>query len=163
MRSTWVLLLVVLTGGVGACSRTHEPSHDRPVPVVASPSAGNLPTLNVPELLDLSIDEMSRRLGQRLSLPVGFVDPVQIPQRQRGDYLDSMALFRHRGLALVVAYNDRTRRVSDLLLLGSDEELLMSRARLRLGAGGYLVLPVFQERHPTRLLGLRVVAVALPK
>ena len=161
MRSTWVLLLVALTGGLGACSRTNEPSHDRPGPVVVTPPGGNLPTLNVPELLDLSIDEMSRRVGPRLSLPVGFVDPVQAPQR--GDLLDSMVLFRHRGLAFVVAYNERTRRVSDLLLLGSDEELLMSRARLRLGAGGYLVLPVFQERHPTRLLGLRVVAVALPK
>lgn len=161
MWSTWVLLLVGLTAGLGACSGTHEPSHDRPGPVAVVRPGGNLPALNVPALLNLSIDEMSRRVGPRLSLPVGFVDPVQAPQR--GDLLDSMVLFRHRGLALVVAYNDRTRRVSDLLLLGSDEETLMSSARLRLGAEGYLVLPVFQERYPTRLLGLRVVAVALPK
>ena len=163
MQSTWVLVLVALMGGLGACSRMHEPSREQPGPVAAAPPGGNLPTLDVPALLNLSIDEMSRRMGPRLPMPVGFVDPVQIPQRQRGDYLDSMVLFRHRGLALVVAYNDRTRCVSDLLLLGSDEELLMSRARLRLGAGGYLVLPVFQERHPTQMLGLRVVAVASSK
>ena len=147
--------------GVGACSGTHEPHHDPAVN--PRPPAPGLQTaaLNVPALLNLSIDELSRRLGPRQALPPGFVDPTQVLLAQRPEAQDSFALFRCRGLALVVSYNQRSRRVSDLLLLGTNEEELMSRARLELGVDRYLVLPVFQERHPTQLLGLRVLAIGL--
>ena len=157
MRPTLLLLLGGMLG-LGACSGAHEPHHDPVVnsrPPTPSPQP---PALNVPALLNLSIDELSGRLGPRLALPPGFVDPTQMLLARRPAQ-DSAALFRSRGLALVASYNQRSRRVSDLLLLGTNEEELMSRARLELGADGYLVLPVFQERHPTRLLGLRVLAI----
>ena len=44
---------------------------------------------------------------------------------------------------MVAAYDDRTWRVSELLLLGTDENDLMHRGWLALGADRYLVLPVF--------------------
>lgn len=147
--------------GLAACSGAHEPSRDltvRPArPLLGPETAG----VSVPALLNLSIDEMSQRLGPRLPLPAGFADPTLVLLAQRHESMDSAALFRCRGLALVASYDHRSRQVSDLLLLGSDEEALMSRARLELGAERYLVLPVFQERHPTRLLGLRVLAIGL--
>ena len=62
---------------------------------------------------------------------------------------------------MVAAYDDRTWRVSELLLLGTDESDLMHQGWLALGADRYLVLPVFQFRHPTKLMGLRVLATTL--
>ncbi|WP_310392092.1 hypothetical protein [Hymenobacter sp.] len=160
MRPMLAVLFVVGGGLVGACSGTHEPLQDRAAPVVAVPLRSGA-KVDVPGLLGLSIDEVSQRLGPRLPVPAGFVDPVVAPLVQRNAPLDSMVLFRHQGLALVASYDHRTRRVSDLLLLGSNESELMSRGQLQIGAAKYLVLPVFQERHPTRLLGLRVVGTAL--
>ena len=161
MRPILVLLCVVAVVAVGSsCSGTHDSHHDRATPAAAAP-VRNVPQVDVPSLLHLSIDEISQRLGPRLPVPVGFVDPVVAPLVQRNEPLDSAALFRSKGLALVAAYNNRTRRVTDLLLLGTDEMELMHRAQLQLSAANYLVLPVFQERHPTQLLGLRVLATTL--
>ncbi|MBF9220996.1 hypothetical protein [Hymenobacter ruricola] len=150
--------LLAAAMGAGACSGTHEPRRDYvPRAPAAHPQAG----VDVPALLNLSIDEMNARLGPPLPMPPGFADPTLASEPQHGDKADSLALFRSRGLALVVAYDNRTRQVNDLLLLGSNEDELMSRARLQLGADKYLVLPVFQTQHPTRLFGLRVLPIAL--
>lgn len=73
----------------------------------------------------------------------------------------SVALLRGKGLALLATYDYHTRQLSDLLLLGTNETELMDRARLRLDAANYLMLIVFQARHPTWLLGLRVLATTL--
>jgi hypothetical protein len=116
---------------------------------------------DVPSLLKLSIDDLSQQLGPRLPVPAGFADPLLAPSARRNEELDSTALFQRPGLALVASYDYRSRQVSNLLLLGSNETELMRRARLNLGATHYLVLPVFQERQPTQLLGLRVLAMAL--
>ena len=62
---------------------------------------------------------------------------------------------------MVAAYDDRTWRVSELLLLGTDESDLMHQGQLVLGADRYLVLLVFQFRHPTKLMSLRVLAITL--
>lgn len=144
---------------LGACTGTHEPLQDRPAPPAAA-APQDVARVNVPGLLNLSIDEISQRLGPRLPVPADFADPEAAPLLQRQEVLDSSVLFRHRGVALVASYDHRSRRVSGLLLLGSNEIDLMRRAQLQLGAEGYLVLPVFQERHPTQLLGLRVLATA---
>ena len=159
MRPVLFVCCVVLGAFVNACSGTHESPQDHAVPAPAAP-VRNVPQLDVPGLLHLSIDEMSHRLGPRLPLPVGFVDPAQASPEQLSIPFDSATLFRSKGLALVAAYNNRSRRVSDLLLLGTNELALMQRGRLQLGAANYLVLPVFQARHPTQLLGLRVLATA---
>ncbi|MBD2720616.1 hypothetical protein IC234_00635 [Hymenobacter sp. BT189] len=151
--------LLATVMGMGACSGSHEPQR-----VVASRAPAGGPTqpgVDVPALLNLSIDEMNARVGPALPLPTDFVDPTVTAQSQRSGALDSMALFRSRGLAMIVAYDHRSREVNDLLLLGSNESDLMNRARLQLGADRYLVLPVFQVRRPTQLLGLRVLPVAL--
>lgn len=138
-----------------ACSGVQDPHHKRLTPVAAVPAAPTA-VVDIPGLLNLSIDELSRPLGPPRPIPAGFVDPTLSVRSQT---LDSTTLFQHHGLSIIASYDYRTRRVSDLLLLGSDENRLMSAAQLQLGADRYLVLPVFEARRPTQLLGLRVLAV----
>ncbi|WP_201978223.1 hypothetical protein [Hymenobacter rubidus] len=156
MRPVFAGLFIVGLG-LGACSGSHEPVHER-AHQAAPPQAAEL---DVPNLLPLSIDELSQRVGPLLPVPANFQDPTLTPLQQRQETPDSMCLFRYRGLAMVVAYSYSTRRVNNLLLLGSNEDALMSRAKLKLGATEYLVLPVFEARRSTKLLGLRVLSTHL--
>ena len=155
-----VLFLVGGMGLLGACSGTHE-SHVDPAGPAATAPVRTAPQLNIPGLLTLSIDEMSQRVGPRLPIPAAFIDPLLLSLAQRGVPIDSTTFFRSRGLSMVAAYDEHTRRVSELLLLGTDESDLMYRGKLALGAAKYLVLPVFQRQHPTKLMGLRVLAITL--
>jgi len=138
-----------------ACSGVQDLHYKQLTPVAAVPSP-SATVIDIPGLLNLSIDELSRPLGPRRPVPAGFVDPTLSVRSQT---VDSITLFQRHGLSIIASYDFRTRRVSDLLLLGSDENRLMSAAQLQLGADRYLVLPVFQARRPTQLLGLRVLAV----
>ena len=149
------LVLVGTVAGLTACSGTHERGREQVAAVSGPPHA--VAVLNVPALLGLSIDALDRQLGARQALPAGFIDPMMQPLLSRGEPLDSTALFRHRGLALLATYDHRNRRVRDLLLLGSDEDALMQRARLNATSGRYLLMPVFKLQRPTELMGLRVV------
>lgn len=145
---------------VGACSGAHEPSHDRAAPATAT-AALKLPRLNVSALLPLTIDEISRQLGPRLPVPDTFADPTRVPSIHTTEQPDSTALFQSRGLTVVVAYDARTRRVNELLLMGTNEDELMTRSGLQLNSPEYLVLPFFQRRRPLQLMGLRVLALGL--
>ena len=149
-------VVVAVAALVAGCSGTHETLHDRPAATATVVPA--VPVLNVPSLLSLTIDEMSRRVGPRLPVPGSFIDPTLVPLMQRNEPMDSTSLFRYRGLSLVAAYDHQSRRINDLLLLGGNESELMRRAQLELGAAHYLVLPVFQTRPATQLLGLRVLS-----
>lgn len=157
MRPILAGVLAAGLGLVGACSGAHESRRDNAnrVQVPRRPAPG----VDVPALLNLSIDEVSQRVGPIEALPPGFADPTMNPLAGQKEPRDSMVMFRQGGLALVAAYDYRTRRVNDLLLLGSSENELMARARLQLDAEHYLVLPVFQTKHPTQLMGLRVLAL----
>ena len=152
----------MLAGGVlGACTRTHETLTDPLVPTVSKVAARKaVPSTDVPNLLGLTIDEVSQRVGPRLPVPPDFTDPVILPQARRLGMLDSTALFRTPGVSMVASYDHQSREVHDLLLLGDNENELMKRAQLRLGAEAYLVLPVFEARQPNQLMGLRVLATA---
>ncbi|MFD2718472.1 hypothetical protein ACFST9_07080 [Hymenobacter monticola] len=153
------VVLAATALSVGACSGGREQVREHTARPAAPDRAA--PSLDVPALLALSFDELNQRVGPWQPVPPGFVDPTLDPLSQRRGPIDSMAMFRRGGLALVVAYDYRTRRVNDLLLLGSNEEELMRRAHLQLGADHYLVLPVFQASQPSQLMGLRVLALAL--
>ena len=164
MRPPLVLLFVAAAAClVGSCSRSRKPAHDQPPgPPTAATLVGAATVLDVPSIVNLSIDQLSGRLGPGQPLPAGFTDPAQAQSSLHEEMVDSVGFFRYRGLGLVATYNERTRRVTDLLLLGTNEPGLMRRANLELGAAGYLVLPVFEARRPTQLMGLRVVATAPP-
>ena len=139
-----------------SCSGAHEPTQQ----TTAAPRAAIIPTANVPALLSASIDSLRHQLGTAQPLPAGFADPLNVAvAANSAARADSQAAFRTGGLTLVASYNARTRQVNDILLLGQQEDSLMGRASLRTNSRSYLVLPVFRQDSPTRLLGLRIVKV----
>ena len=160
MQWSQIIIVGTVIVGVGACSGAHEPNHDRAAPAVAT-AALKLPQLNVSALLPLSIDEISQQLGPRLPVPDAFLDPTRVPSIHTDERPDSTVLFQRRGLNIVVAFDGRTRRVNELLLIGTNENELMARSGLQLNSPEYLVLPFFQRQQPTQLMGLRVLALAL--
>ena len=143
----------VVLGLAGGCSGAHEARHDS-ISTVAMP-LDDPPRLDVPGLLALSIEEVGHRLGPPRPVPPALRDPTLLPQQR--ETLDSTALFQYRGLNVVVSYDYPTRRVTDLMLMGDNEDELMSQGHLQLGSANYLVLPIFQQRRPTELMGLRVL------
>jgi hypothetical protein len=116
------------------------------------------PRLDVAGLLKLSIDEVGQRVGPPRPVPPVFRDFTLISQPQPGAPVDSVALFQHKGLNLVVTYDYGTRQVKDLMMLGNNEDELMNLGQLESGSSQYLVLPVFQRFRSTELMGLRVLA-----
>ncbi len=155
-----LLLVLALGGAMGACSGAHEPAYTQSVST-APESAAQKPVLDVPGLLNLSIKELNHRLGPQMPVPNGFTDPVVLPSARTPERMDSAALFRYQGLSLVVSYDYKTGQVNNLLLLGADEQQLMSSANLQLSGEQYLVMPVFEQRAPTRIMGIRVVVTSL--
>ncbi|MGY3087745.1 hypothetical protein ACVWYF_000771 [Hymenobacter sp. UYAg731] len=153
-------MIGVLMVGVGACSGAHEPTRDRAAPAVAT-AALKLPRLNVSGLLPLTIDEIGQILGPRLPVPDALLDPTRVPSIHTDEQPDSTVLFQSRGLNIVVAFDAHTRRVNELLLMGTNENELMVRSGLQLNSSEYLVLPFFQRQRPMQLMGLRVLALAL--
>lgn len=148
---------MIVSGLVGACSGAHESRHENAT-IVAVPLT-DAPRLNVPGLLKLTIDEMGQRVGPPRPVPPAFVDPTLLPLMQKGEPLDSTAWFRYEGLNVVATYDFHTRQIKDFLLVGDNEEELMRRYQLTLGTAEYMVLPIFQQRRPTELMGLRVLAL----
>ena len=146
--------LVVL---VAACSHLGEPVLEPGHRTMARPpvSMPKRAEVAVPALLGLSVDDLSRHLGppQPLTASVqALLSQMPVPEQA-----DSLLFFRRRTLEVLVSYDAKSRRFNDLLLLGSNEDRLMQRAGLAAETVTYLVLPVFHARHPTQLLGLRVV------
>ncbi|GAB3635835.1 hypothetical protein GCM10027422_14250 [Hymenobacter arcticus] len=149
-------LLLAGSSWLAGCSGTHESGQ------AAAPPASHLgaiaPVTNVPALLGVSIDGLSKRLGPAQALPSGFANPLQVLTGTPGaNRQDSLTSFRMGGLTLLASYDARTRQVSDLLLLGHREDSLMAQGSLRANARDYLVLPVFRANKPGHLIGLRVV------
>jgi len=149
------VLLVSAGLWLAGCSGAHEPAQAAP-PVRRALVA---PTTNVPALLASSIDGLRSQLGAAQPLPSALRAPLLlITNTNDATAADSLTAFRTGGLTLVASYNERTRRVRDLLVLGQHEDTLMGRASLQANRLDYLVLPVFQIDKPNRLLGLRVIA-----
>ena len=140
-----------------ACSHLGEPvqeaSHSaaaRPVPF----PPGRV-VLALPALLGLSVDALAQHLGPPRLAPTSV--QAMLAHLPNADPADSVRFFRYRNLDVLVNYDAGTRRCNDLLLLGRDEVRLMQRAGLSDDAATYLLLPVFHARHPTQMLGLRIV------
>lgn len=154
-----LLVIYGLGTGVGwACSGTHEPAKEHPV-AVSKPVAKPPLLLDVPSVLGASIDELARRLGPMHPVPDHFAGPSVKAQQPSGLEFDSAGVFRHHGLTLVATFSTRTRQVSDLLVVGKEEKLLMQQTRLQDDASNYVLLPAFEMNNSSRFLGLRVIAI----
>lgn len=147
-------LLLLAAAAQLACSRARQRKDSAAAyarTLVLPARAAATPAVNVAAVVGLSIDEVCRQLGPARVLPAGLQDPA----RRSGN--DSALAFQPRGLTVVVSYDASTRRVLDLLVLGNDEDALMSRTGLLARAPGYLLLPVFAVNRSTQLVGLRIV------
>lgn len=140
-----------------ACSHSGEPVQEPGHPVIAH--AATLPPVRavvaLPTLLGLSVDALAQHLGPPQPMPTSV--QAILSQLPSVDPADSTRFFRYRNLDVLVSYDAGTRRFNDLLLLGYNEDRLMQRAGLMAEAANYLLLPVFHVRHPTQMLGLRVI------
>jgi len=150
----WVAALGIGLGLLG-CSGSHEPPR---VPLPRVGHAQVAATTDVPALLGISIDGLRQRIGPPQPLPNQLITGVArtLLYSSQGQ-LDSLMVFRTGGLLMLATYNAHSRQVRDYLLLGHHEDSLMGRAHLRSSAANYLIMPVFQDNHSFRLLGLRVI------
>ena len=150
---------VALVALAGACSHSGEPVREPGYPAVARPVVRPPARMVValPALLGLTVEELARHLGPPQPVPT----PLQalLSQMPSTAPADSLRFFRFRTLNLLVNFDAGTRRLNDLLLIGSNEGLLMQRTGLLDDAANYLLLPVFHNHRPTKLLGLRVVPI----
>jgi hypothetical protein len=151
------LLGIVVFGLVGACSGSHESRHDN-TRIAAAPRY-EAPRLNVPGLLKLTIEEVGQQVGPLRPVPLAFADPTLLPLIQKGEPLDSTTWFQYQGLNVVATYDYRTRQVKNFLLVGDNEDELMRRCQLQPAMAEYMILPIFQQRRPTELMGLRVLTL----
>jgi hypothetical protein len=154
----WAALLAA-AGSSAACSGTHEPLRDAISAAVQTAPATN--EFDIPGVVGLSIDELADRLGPAQPVPASYNGALAMLLAQQDFLSDSAALFRAATLPVIATFNFKTRQVSDLLVLGDDEQQLMQRANLSLNGQRYLILSVFQPRAPGNFLGLRVVAKTL--
>lgn len=154
----WLLAGAALTAcsGGGHHLRPDEAAVAQQQPASAGQLVAPVSLINLPPALGLRQGQFSARFGGSLPLPTGFLDPGK-DVKDRIAAIDSQALFRPHGLPMIVSFGRNTGHVRDVLLLGSDEAVLMRQAALLPDAPRYVLLPVFQPRHPERLLGLRVI------
>lgn len=116
--------------------------------------------VDLPPFVGYTIEEVRSRLG---SPRESQLEPL--PTRPKRLARKSLRVkdegwtntFETNGVTLMVTFNARTRRVRDIVLIGTDEEELMQRGNLTLTSATYIVLPVYNPQKSTDLLGVRVI------
>jgi hypothetical protein len=107
---------------------------------------------DVPPLIGKSIDEIRRTLGAPID---NEAEPTDLQLRVGVDEWNNA--FAKDGEELLVTFDPRTRRVSDLFLGGSDRTVLMQKCNVVEGAIDYRVESVRALRNPAEITGIRIV------
>ena len=163
MRPPFLFFWFTLSAFFGwACSGAHEKPKDRNG-AVGGPARKLALVLDVPAMVGASIDELRRQLGPAGAVPNQLADPAALAHVRNADAYDSAAAFRRRGVTVVATFDTRTRQVSDLLVLGKNEQTVIQQANLDVDSPDYLLLTVFDAHNTSRFLGLRVVSKSLAK
>jgi hypothetical protein len=113
----------------------------------------------MPALVGRNIDQVRRALGPPVETkdePIGIEPTAEQMKATKGE--DWINTFEKNGSTVVVTFNAKTRRVLDMVLIGSNEDELMRRGNLSLTAQNYLVLPVTDPKNADKVSGLRVVS-----
>ncbi|KUG08395.1 hypothetical protein [Solirubrum puertoriconensis] len=156
-RSCLLLLVLLACAGI-ACTRTTPAVEVDALPPNRAKRAAP-PVLNVPDLVGRNIDEVRKALGkprETQALPLA-AEPtaVQLRTSQAEEWTNT---FDYQGATIVATFNAHTRKVRDLVLLGTNEDELMRRGNLDLVGDTYLVLPVPSPAEPSKIMGIRVLA-----
>lgn len=148
-------LLVLLAAG--ACTGAQTASEPR-TPATES-AAAPAAALDVPALVGRNIDQVRRVLGPPREAPdrkVGAEPTAEQMKATKGE--DWINTFEHNGVTVVVTFNARTRKVRDLVLVGTDEDEILQKGNLSLTSAQYIVLPVVNPSNNREIMGMRVVA-----
>ncbi|MBX0288954.1 hypothetical protein K3G63_00805 [Hymenobacter sp. HSC-4F20] len=151
-------LLLVLLAGLTSCSGSQtvsETTSPAPGTVGAAPAVA----IDVPALVGRNIDQVRRVLGtprEARDQKVGAEPTAEQMKATKGE--DWINTFERQGVTLVATFNARTRKVRDLVLVGTDEDEILQNGNLSLTATDYIVLPVANPQNNRELIGMRVVA-----
>jgi hypothetical protein len=114
--------------------------------------------VDVPQLIGLNIDELRKMLGpayESTSEKMGLEPTAEQLKATKGE--GWVNTFDYHGRTLVVTFHALTRKVRDIVLIGSNEDELLQVGHLSLTASNYIVLPVPDSQSTTQISGLRVV------
>ncbi|GAA3924860.1 hypothetical protein [Hymenobacter algoricola] len=158
MRPFRYLPFVLLLSGIAACTGTQTAS-EKSSPDVGSVTSARPNALDMPALVGRNIDQLRRALGppsETREEAIGLEPtPEQMKATKGEDWINT---FEKNGSTVVVTFNAKTRKVLDMVLIGSNEDELMRRGNLSLTAPNYLVLPVTDPKNAKKVAGLRVVS-----
>ncbi|QIX60460.1 hypothetical protein FY528_17795 [Hymenobacter lutimineralis] len=154
------LLVPVFAGllGLAGCmnsqnaSETERPAAERGTAVTPG-------KLDVASLLKRNIDQLRRQLGQPQEASDELVgaDP-NADQMKSTNGEGWINTFQTEGNTLVVTFNARNRRVSDIVLVGSNEDDLMLRGGLMMTSPDYIVMPISDGGpESNKVKGIRVI------
>ncbi|QJX45447.1 hypothetical protein HMJ29_00250 [Hymenobacter taeanensis] len=153
-----------LTGmllGLAGCMGTQSAA-ETTVVTAARPAKPALPvTVDVEQLVGLSIDEVRQVLGparKTRASELGLEPTAEQLHHTNGE--GWINTFEHNGQTILVAFNARTRKVRDMVLLGNNEQELLQRTNLSLASPRYIVLPFAEldSADNERVVGVRIVA-----
>ncbi|MBC6698323.1 hypothetical protein [Hymenobacter sp. BT190] len=152
-RSLPVLLLL---GGMAACTGVQQASEGG-APTTGRAEAVPANSLNLPLLVGRNIDQLRRSLGtprETKTDKIGLEPTAEQMKSTKGQ--DWINTFEKDGATIVATFNARTRKVNDIVVLGSDEDEVMRRANLSITDPAYSVQPVADPRNPGNTIGVRV-------
>lgn len=162
MRLSILLLSGLALATQVACSSS-QTSSEVEVPVQKRPVAAAPASINLPELITHNIDYVRRRLGrpQEAADELVGADPsaAQLKATKGEGWINT---FDVQGTTLVVTFNARNRKVSDMVLMGTNEDQLMQRGRLTLNDPAYIVLSIPEPGQMNKVRGVRIVPRHVP-
>lgn len=157
MRFSFLSLsAVLLLSSLAACTGSQTAS-EADTPATGRAEAVAPGGLNLPLLVGRNIDQVRRNLGaprETKDQKIGLEPTAEQMKATKGE--DWVNTFEKNGTTIVATYNARTRKVNNLVVLGSDEDELMRRANLSLTDASYTVQPIADPKNPGSTVGLRV-------
>ena len=142
-----------------ACTRTQTTVETSSPATGRAENVRSAQALDVPAVVGRNIDQVRRAWGaprETREQKIGLEPTAEQLKATRGE--DWINTFEKDGTTIVVTFNARTRKVRDLVLMGSDEDELLRRGNLSLTAPEYQVLPVANPQNDREQIGVRVVA-----
>ncbi|UOQ52462.1 hypothetical protein [Hymenobacter cellulosivorans] len=158
MRPFRYLPFVLLLSGVAACTGSQNASENS-APRTEQGTAANPSQLDMPSLVGKNIDQVRRALGkpqESKDEAIGMEPNAEQMKSTKG--ADWINTFEKNGSTIVVTFNAKSRKVLDMVLIGSDEDELMRRGNLVMTAPEYIVLPVPDPKRPQAISGVRMVS-----
>lgn len=154
MRCYLPLLLLL---GLAACSGSQTVSEVKTL-TAGTGAAAPAVVVDVPTLMGRNIDQVRRVLGPPREHQDQKVGPEPTPEQLKATHGEGwINTFERNGTTLVVTFNARTRKVRDLVLIGTDEDEILQKGNLSLTATEYIVLPVVNPQNNREIVGMRVV------